>query len=374
MSETEQHLLSPGGLVASAGLFAALEQAAGAIARLDQALDNHPLLPAFLYRARLEAVRRQAAVDGHGIDPWHLAATIEGLRLRMDHALGIVDRAAIFEAARTAFGLHQWLTAPDFEQEREVQAAAQHLAAMDMPSVLLLAATRTHAWLREGGARPPIRAALVRFWVTKRLLRAEVPLTGPRALAAQAPEQPTEWACAFLASLADEACDYHQLLLDLERGWLSARAKVAGRRSTSRASLVVDVLAAAPLLSATTLAGAVGMSIKSATEVLDDFVAREIVVEVTHRSARRLFGLAGLAPLRDQVAPPRRPEPGRGRGRPRIDREERAPAGLPPLLVPRPSPIERRAFDYHDIEHWTAHADRVIRDTRRGLDQVARGD
>ena len=45
-----------------------------AIARLDQALDGHPLLPAFMYRVRLEAVRRQAAADGQLIDPWHLAA------------------------------------------------------------------------------------------------------------------------------------------------------------------------------------------------------------------------------------------------------------------------------------------------------------
>jgi hypothetical protein len=54
----------------------ALERASGAIARLDQALDGHPLLPAFLYRVRLEAVRRQAAVDGQLIDPWHLAAVV----------------------------------------------------------------------------------------------------------------------------------------------------------------------------------------------------------------------------------------------------------------------------------------------------------
>ncbi|HME21458.1 MAG TPA: hypothetical protein VKI44_08955 [Acetobacteraceae bacterium] len=39
-----------------------------------------------LYRARLEAVRRQAAVDGLSIDPWHLAAVLEGLRLRMGGA------------------------------------------------------------------------------------------------------------------------------------------------------------------------------------------------------------------------------------------------------------------------------------------------
>lgn len=45
-------------------LAAALARAAAAIARLDQALAAHPLLPAFLHRARLDAVRRQAAADG----------------------------------------------------------------------------------------------------------------------------------------------------------------------------------------------------------------------------------------------------------------------------------------------------------------------
>ena len=104
----------------------------------------------------------------------------------------------------------------------------------------------------------------------------------------------------------------------MERRWISARAAVAGRRRTSRAVLAVDVLAAAPLLSATTLAAAIGMSVKNAIALLDGFLAAGIVVEVTHRAKRRLFGLAGLAPLRDQVAPPRRPEPGRGRGRPPI--------------------------------------------------------
>ena len=67
----------------------------GAVARVDQALIGHPLRPAFLYRTRLEAVRRQAAVDGQAIDPWHLAAVLEGRRLRMDHALRIIDRGVI---------------------------------------------------------------------------------------------------------------------------------------------------------------------------------------------------------------------------------------------------------------------------------------
>lgn len=66
-----------------------LEHAAGAVARLDSALSGHPLATAWSWRARLEAIRRQAAVDGQAIDPWHLAALIEGVRFR----LGSVDQA-----------------------------------------------------------------------------------------------------------------------------------------------------------------------------------------------------------------------------------------------------------------------------------------
>lgn len=358
-------------LPADPALFAAHEGAAGAIARLDQALDHHPLLPAFLHRARLEAVRRQAAVDGRGIDPWHLAAVLEGLRLRMDHALRIIDRGEIFEAARTALALHQWITEPDFDQEGQVQAAQRHLAAA-LPGGLLGAAEGVWSWLHSGRARPPIRAALIRFWGTRRLLRVPVPLTGPRALSAEAPAAHAEWVVAFLEGVAAEATDYLELLRGLEHGWLAARGKIAGRRSTSRAALAVDVLAAAPLLSATTLARAIGMSIKCATELLDRFVAADVAVEVTHRSARRLFGLKGMAPLGEAVRPPYRPEPNRGRGRPPIlavDEDVAEPAAP----MPPPTPVERRSFDYSDLEHCMAQLDLVLRQTRRSLDTLARG-
>jgi len=171
-------------------LAGALERASRAIARLDQALDGHPLLPAFLYRARLEAVRRQAAIDGQLIDPWHLAAVLEGLRLRMDGAMRIIDRGVIFDAARHALTLHQWLTVPDFDQEGEVKQAE---AALAMPefglSPLLSAALGVHAWLDQDGTRPPVRSALVRHWTRHRLLHSPIPLTGAAALSAE-----TSWA------------------------------------------------------------------------------------------------------------------------------------------------------------------------------------
>ena len=127
-------LRPPPGKNLDPALAGALAQAAAALARLDQALAGHPLLPAFLHRARLDAVRRQAAVDGQAIDPWHLAAVLEGFRLRMDGALRIIDRGAILAAARHALDLHQWLVAPDFDQEGAVRQAEQVLARPPRPA------------------------------------------------------------------------------------------------------------------------------------------------------------------------------------------------------------------------------------------------
>jgi len=64
----------------------------------------------------------------------------------------------------------------------------------------------------ERGTRPPIRAALVRFWTRLRLLRAPVPLTGPRALNTEAPPARSAWPAAFLEALASEATENLELL------------------------------------------------------------------------------------------------------------------------------------------------------------------
>ena len=349
----------------------ALARAAAAIARLDQALASHPLGPAFLFRARLDAVRRQAAVDGQAIDPWHLAAILEGLRLRMEHALRIIDRGTIFAAARHALGLHQWLTAPDFDQEGEIQRA--EAALVQQATSLLAAATGFHAWLEGGGARAPMRAALVRHWTRHCLLHVPVPLTGTAALRADTSWAADEWGAAFLIAVADEAKDGLHMLFDLERAWFAARTAVAGRRRTSRAVLAIDLMAATPLVSATTLAAGLGMAVKNAGVLLEAFCAAGIAVEVTHRSKRRLFGLVGLAPLRDGVAPPRRPMPGRGRGRPpHLPANDTVPPTLPVAARPL-TPIERRQFDYSELEAAMAFADETTRQARRNLEALCSG-
>jgi hypothetical protein len=357
------------------GMACALVAAAGAVARLDQALGRHPLLPAFLHRFRLDAIRRQAEVDGHAIDPWHLAAVIEGLRPRMP-ATRIIDNGMVADAALQALAMHQWLTAPDFDQEGEVQRAERALA--DTPSntpVLLAAAQATHRWLDRGEKRPPMRAALVRRWTRTGLMRAPVPLTGARALSADTPWREDLWIAAFLQAIAEEAEHGLALLFEMETAWLAARAAILPRRSTSRAPAAIDLMAATPLISATTLARSVGISVKSAIALLDGFVRDGIAVEVTGRAARRLFGLKALGEeVRRVVRPPYRPEPGRGRGRPPLLPTAPEEATAPPL--PALDPVLGRfpAIDYSCLQAAIAHADQVIRDSRRSFSGLARGE
>ena len=219
------------------------------------------------------------------------------------------------------------------------------------------------------GTRPPIRAALVRFWTRQELLRTQVPLTGAAALRAETPFDWVAWAPAFLQAVAAEAADARQMLMDLERAWFAARAAVAGRRRDSHAAAAVDVLAAVPVISATSLAAGLGMAVKNAIRLLDGLVDAGIAVEVTHRSRRRLFGLKAMAPLADAVRPPYRPEPGRGRGRPPILTAEDDIADPPPVLPPL-TPVERRDFDYCELEHCMGQLDQAIRHTKHVLDAL----
>jgi hypothetical protein len=277
----------------------------------------------------------------------------------------------IFEAARHALEQYQWLVTPDFDQEGAVQAAEKLLAAQT-GTALLAAAAGLRQSIEHGGARPPLRAALVRFWVRQRVLRLPLPLTGARALQADVPWDAASWVPAFLAALADEADDALDLLTTLERAWFAARRVAAGRRRHSRAAAAIDILAAAPLVSASSLAAGLGMAVKNAAGLLEEFRRAGIAVEVTHRSKRRLFGLAGLAPLRDVVRAPDRPDPTRGRGRPRYERADDPAASVVLSVPPAPlTPLDRRQFDYSDLEQWMAHTDQTIRQTRRVLSALA---
>src|SRR5271154_5072808 len=172
-----------------------LERTAAMIARLDSALAAHPLCPAWAWRARLDAIRQQAAVDGQAIDPWHLAALIEGVRLRLDQMPALIDRGILFAAAQHAFMLYRWFCGPDAGQRAAIEQAAEHLERVGgAHSPLIGAALAVHAWLDAGGERPPIRAALALYWQHRGVTALPCPLlTGGQALGAETPWARQAW-------------------------------------------------------------------------------------------------------------------------------------------------------------------------------------
>jgi hypothetical protein len=199
-------------------------------------------------------------------------------------------------------------------------------------------------------------------------------LTGAAALAADTPWTRSLWVGHFLEALAAEAADGLALLRLIERQWYAGRAAVSGRRRDSHAAQAIDLLAAAPMLSATSLALLLGITIKNATRLLDSFVAQGIVIELTRRSKRRLYGLDHLTPLREAVSPPRRPQPGRRPGRPGaastvagIHAQEAAP--LPPLPSPSPIPWVRQTFDFSEIDRLLEITDEAIARADRILER-----
>ena len=109
-----------------------------------------------------------------------------------------------------------------------------------------------------------MRTVIVRHLGTT-LLRTPLPLTGAAALQADVPWGFAAWAPLFLQALAGEARDALRQLALLEQAWRQARQIVAtGRRRNSQAPAALDLIAAAPLISAGTLAGCLRMAPKNA--------------------------------------------------------------------------------------------------------------
>lgn len=366
---------SPGkaGISLDRALLGAVEGAAQNLGRLAQIANQHPLAPALLYRSRMIAIQDQSSVDGMRINPWHLAAILEGLRLRMDPSLSPFERGSILEAARYALGLHQWMVSPDEEQEAEIKQAEIFLQDRTHHTApIATIADAAHGWLDHGGSRAALRGAMVRYWMRHKILKLPIPITGAKSLIDDVSFDLSEWRITFLQAIAREARDNLDLLYDIERSWVQARSMLGQRRRNSRAAAAIDVLAATPIISATNLAKRIGMATSNATALLRELQEADIVIDVSRRSKRQLFCLGGMGRLRDYVSPPPKPEFGRKRGRPPANHAS-VHQEYQEHQIDDDLPISsREPFDYMDLDEAMAHADQVIRDTKLRLDEIAR--
>ena len=196
-----------------------------------------------------------------------------------------------------------------------------------------------------------------------------MPLTGAAALRAGQNWDLDDWLPAFLRAIEPRGGGRPASALDLERAWFAARHSIAGRRRDSHVAAAVDCWRRHRCSPPPRSPASSGIAVKNAIRICSTALCRQgSAIEVTHRSKRRLFGLAGLAPLRQVVHPPYRTDPNRGPDRPRHDIAEEAEAAPPPL--PPLTPIERRDFDYTTLEEAMAHLDAVVRSSRQALHAI----
>ena len=109
-----------------------------------------------------------AACDGGAIDPWHLAAMIEGVRLphgsrHGDHRAWRDLRGGAPCARAVAGGVRAARRRPRDASDRAGRRPGLSESGHSAPS-LLGAALGIRAWLDRGGDRPPLRAALALHW------------------------------------------------------------------------------------------------------------------------------------------------------------------------------------------------------------------
>ena len=116
---------------------------------------------------------------GRVIDPWHLAAVIEGVRFRMDRAAAIIDRGAIFGAARHALGLRRWFARPDEAQTEAIGCAAATLPATGEGSPLLDAAARRPCLPRPRWRTPATAGGTCALLAAMRVAAPRLPRCSP---------------------------------------------------------------------------------------------------------------------------------------------------------------------------------------------------
>lgn len=338
----------------------ALTRTALTFGALDQQLRRHPLREAVLFRVRLEAARQCAAVDGFLIDPWQLAASLEGLRPRI-RGQDVYERGNEVDALRYAFEQYQWLARASAFQEEQVTKA---LSSMTVPvrrlGVLWGSALAFREWIDAGRSRAPFRGALVRLWQKEGVFSGLYPITGAAAFRAATSWDERRWIPAWLNALEREAAGIKDTIHTLDQSWRGARAQAGDQRRNSKAPLAIDIIAAHPVISATTLATQLSVSVQAACVLLERFLERGLVIDVTHRAARRLFALKDLAPLREVVRIPKKPVSGRKRGRPRLDDEADHDDQGTGVVEGASPPLPRWKPDYTALETAMAFADSVI--------------
>lgn len=307
------------------------EKALIAIVRLDQALWQHPLFPAWRRRQTLAEVARWSASDGFPVDVDRLAVVLAGLPLRhvsdggqLRHAVFLLDRVRDHQA-----GL----------EDLEVDDALVHMRnAVGAPSILLAAASGALTSVHSGGGRTAARIAVPVFLREVGLTRAPLPcLSGSKAW--DICDDGSQFEGRFLSDLHRCADRGLNQLIDLDRQWRRWRRAASTARSDSSLTLLIDIVTTLQAITPADAARLLGISVPAASKALKRLLIDGVVAEGAPRGSWHVYLAADAARITAEVerVSPAPPDPTRrGEGRRTLDRLEAVVDRVAGLDAPLP--------------------------------------
>ncbi|CAO3363822.1 hypothetical protein [Azospirillum palustre] len=324
-------------------LLGPLEQAAKAVGRLAQATTGSPVLAAWLYRSRVEAVAEIADSQGRRVDPNRLRTLLAQVPTRALRDWGAtmlaleLMRQMLSDPGPSAFAP----TGMDGALARMEEAHARAGSA-----ALIACGLGFFAHLEAGGDRSGACLAVSRFLTAQGMTPLPLPcLNGVAAI--RRAEPGGNWLVAFLDGIARQAEEGEDSLVALLHRWRGWRRRVGDRRSDARIRRAVDAVAAEGVIGPARLAARLRCATSAATDLLEELQRLEIAVEITRRRTHRVFVAEDLAAMLGEVAP-------------------RPAAGIAGGTVPRTAPtapaeLDRWVEPAEGVEDALANLERILK-------------
>jgi len=274
----------------------ALEQAAGAVGRLDSVVSRHPLRVAWLHRSCLTVTARLSALDGHPVDVSRVYGTLIDLPMKPirdfgahAHALGIAR--ALMEAS----GEICWTATMDAVAGRDEGVGAAAIALATSPDglpTIVAAALNLRDWLIAGGSGSTAYVGLIRSLCQSGTTVAPLPALAGIGMAlgrSRLGATPSQWVESVCRSLAAEANIANRDIGDLFTRWMRWHGRLGVRRCSSRLPHLVALAAAMPVLCAAHVARVLGCSVRGASLMLSELAQLGIIVEASGRQSWKRY-------------------------------------------------------------------------------------
>jgi hypothetical protein len=337
-----------------------IEATGVALGALDSALEGHPLIDGWLYRAKLDEAVVLGAIDGLAVSRDRLFTNLTGLPTRLHRDAGAELRVA---------GLFQALegTAPIGS---EIESVLADLRSQTSEATLLAAARGVRRW-SEGGA---IRAsaaylAVPRYLAASGLTRRPLPCLTAARMERRRSATCDEWTISFLNALRLAAVQGRQDLRALTESWRRLQRRIGRRRRHSRLAAVGSLALCVPVLTPAYVSRLFGMSVRGASLILGELADMRLISEVTMRRSWTAYVPADLEGPTDLGTIARRPA---------TRRDETAGPSKTATAIP---PIEDRPLgqpsgalsldEKADFSALMTDTDRALRRARQVLSQAS---